>query len=273
MLDGSRAMQLSWDLSLLLRFLLLSLVVLRNNFRPLPWFTFYLSMVVTKALALNVVYSVWGINSREAFDIAWASQAIVTLARALAVAEICSLMFAGYRGVWLLVRRVLLVCAAVVLSYAALGSQNAWSRAVFNANRGTELAVATVIVALFVFLRHYHVTASPILRTIALGFCLYSCFAVLNYGLLEQSPKQFYFLWNWLDLSTFTACLLLWIWALRKSIPWPILNPMLMPASVYRQLSPEINLRLRLLNERLCRFWDVEVPRPWISPSSSSSRS
>jgi len=260
--DLGLAQQVCWAFSLLLRVLLLSLLLFRGNVRSFPFFSFYLSVNISKALAVYFTYAVWGSTSPIAFKIAWGSQALVMCARVLAVAELCRLLLAGYRGVWSLAWRVLLSCVVLVLVYSAFVSKHSWSWAILGGIRALELTIAAVIVALFVFLRHYRVAAQPTLRALALGFCLYSCVAVLNTTILEQLPARYFTAWNWLDIVAFLACLLVWTWALRKSIPRPVLNPMLLPGSVYRQLSPEINLRLRLLNERLCQFWKIEAPRP-----------
>jgi hypothetical protein len=262
MLDMKQAELVCWYSSLLLRLLLLCLLLFRSNVRSLPFFSLYLLANFVQSLIVAFTYKVWGDTSQVAFVVAWGSQGLVTCARALAVAELCRLLLAGYRGVWSLARRVLLSCAVLVLLYSALVSQHLWSWAIVSASRALELTIAAVIVALFVFLRHYRVAVAPTLRTLALGFCFYSCVAVVNNTILEQLPRTYFPAWNWLDIVTFLACLLVWTWALRKSIPRPILNPMLLPASVYRQLSPEINSRLRLLNDRLCQFWKIEAPRP-----------
>lgn len=261
MFDLKQAQQVCGDVGLLLRLLLLCLLFFRSNVRYLPFFFSYLCVNLLQAVVVYSAYNVWGDTSAVAFKVAWGSQALVLCARALAVAELCRLLLAGHRGVWSLAWRALLSCAVLVLLYSALVSKHQWSLALFGANRALELTIAAVIVALFVFLRHYRVAAEPTVRNLALGFCLYSCFAVLNNTVLELLPKRYFPLWNFLDVVTFLACLLVWTWALRNSIPRLSFGPMPLPGSVYRQLSPEINLRLRLLNERLRQFWKIEAPR------------
>ncbi len=260
--DLKLAQDVCWDFSLLLRFLVLGLLLFRNNVRSFPFFSLYLSVNFVQAWVIVVTYKVWGDSTPIAFKIAWGSEALVICARALAVAELCRLLLAAYRGVWALAWRVLLSCALLVLLYSAFVSKHQWRSAVLGAHRALELTIAAVIVALFVFLRHYRVASEPTIRALALGFCLYSCFAVLNNTVLEQLPVRYFPVWNLLGIVSFVACLLVWTWALRESIPRPLLYPLLLPRSVYRQLSPEINLRLRLLNERLAQFWKVEEPRP-----------
>lgn len=255
--DLSLAQQVCWNFSIFLRMLLLCLLFFRRNIRSFPFFSFYLLLNLSQALLVDFAYKVWGFSSPLSFWIAWGSEAIVVCARALAVAEIGRLVLVGYRGIWSLAWRLLFACAGLVLLYSFVVSQDQWDLAILGASRALELAIAAVIVVLFVFLRHYHVATEPTLRAIALGFCLYSCVAVLNNTILAHWLEAYVPLWNLLGVLAFLACLLVWTWALRQPIPRPVLDSTFLPSSVYRQLSPEINLRLRLLNERLSQFWKV----------------
>jgi hypothetical protein len=54
--------------------------------------------------------------------------------------------------------------------------------------------------------------------------------------------------------------LLLWTWALRNPQGASRAEEPLMGAGVYESLSPEINARLRALNEKLSRFWNDKEP-------------
>jgi hypothetical protein len=262
MLDLQTTQQVSWGLSIFLRTVLLCLLLFRNNIRSFPFFTAYLLVNLSKGLVVNFAYKTWGFDAPISADVAWGSQAVVVCARALAVMELCRLVFVGYRGIWSLGWRVLLSCGAFVLLYSSLVSDHSWTSAILGASRALELSIATVIVALFAFLRYYEVVPDPTIRSLALGFCVYSCIAVLNDTILLRWLTGYAPVWNVLEVFAYLACLLFWIWALRKSFPLPVLNPMLLPSSVYRQISPEINSRLRALNEQLSRFWGIEVPRP-----------
>jgi hypothetical protein len=260
--DLSLAQQACWDLGFGLRILVLCLLLVRGHIRALPLFSLYLVTNLLQTVLLHFTYQYVDPKSMIAFKIAWGSEAVVTCTRAFAVAEICRHLFAGYRGIWSLVWRVLLSCAVLVLAYSALVSNHRWSMVVLGAGRALELSIAAVIVALFVFLRHYQVTPDPTLRALALGFCLYACVAVINYTILESQPNRYLPLWSLLGVVTFLASLSIWTWALRIEVPRPVFNPILLPGSVYRRLSPEINLQLRRLNERLGQFWNVDAPRP-----------
>jgi hypothetical protein len=184
---------------------------------------------------------------------------MVLFARALAVAEVCRHLLSRYRGVWALAWRILLLCVAVVLSYSILAARRDWRLALLTADRGLELSIATVIVVLLLFARYYDVKVEPVVRSLAIGFCLYSCFVVLNNTVLERWLHDYSALWNLLGMLAFLASLSVWTSALRPSRSQSQTKEILLPSGIYQAIVPEINLRLRLFNEQLSQFWKVEA--------------
>jgi len=121
--------------------------------------------------------------------------------------------------------------------------------------------MATVIVLLFVFARYYEVGVEPAVRTMAIGFLLYSCFRVLNDTILEGWSHRYATLWNLLGTLSFLASMLLWSWAFRRTQPATTFEAERAPEDLYRTLAPEINARLRELNEQLRHFAHAEGKR------------
>jgi len=118
-----------------------------------------------------------------------------------------------------------------------------------------------VIVVLFLFTRYYDVRIEQADRSLATGFCLYSCFRALNDTIADRVLYSYSELWNFLGMLAFFASLSLWSWALRKQVTVAAAKENLLPLGVYQSLTPEINLRLRGLNEQLGRLWKPEVTR------------
>jgi hypothetical protein len=256
------AQQLGWDFSIFLRVFLLCLLIFRRNVQFFPFFTTYLVVNLAKALTLNVIYQTWGVHPFKTFALAWSMEAVVTVTRALAVAELCRALLGAYHGIWSLAWRALLTCAGLIVLYSALSSKHTLAGFILGSGRALELAIASVIVIVFLFLRHYEVVSEPSVRFLALGFCIYACIAVINLSILERYVNAYDVVWNALGVIAYLACLLAWTWALRKSIPRPAFHPLLFSRAVYQQLSPEINARLRALNDQLSHFWGIEAPRP-----------
>ncbi len=166
-----------------------------------------------------------------------------------------------FRGVWILARWILLASGATVLFYALIAAFHQWRLLLNTAEMGIELATAAVIVLLLLFARYYDIVVEPPLRLLAAGLCMYSCVSVLNDTILERWLTRYVYLWNALGMVAFLSCLLLWSWAFRKSAPQAIADPLFLDRSVYLKIIPEMNWRLRLLNERLIQFWRLEAPR------------
>jgi hypothetical protein len=262
MVELAQFQQMLWAVNVAVGVALAVLLVVRRNYRVYPAFTFYIFLNLIQAVLLFITYSRWGFPSAALWRMGWATEGAVLFARALAVAEICRHFLSRYRGVWALAWRILLVCAALVLFYSILAARHDWRLALPSADRGLELSIASVIVVLLLFARYYDVEGDRAVRSLAIGFCLFSCFAVLNDTMLERLLYDYAGLWNLLGMLAFLASLSLWTWALRKALPAAAPEQSLLPGSVYQTFVPEINFRLRLLNKLLSQFWKVEAPEP-----------
>lgn len=237
---------------------LVVLLLSRKNHKVFPFFFCYVLLNVIQGIALFAAYRVWGFTSLPSILVAWGSQFLVLVARALAVSEICHRVLAKYQGVWKHARLLLLVGAGVIAALAWGFSQGNWRSAILSFDRGLELAMASTIVLLFVFAKYYEVHLEPAVRTLATGFFLFSGFQVLNNTVAERWFIHSTVLWNLLGTLTFLASLLLWNWALRLRFQHSTRVPKLLPGDHYRAMSPAINARLKSLNERLGRFWHNE---------------
>ena len=237
------------------------MLAVRKNYREYPAFSLYVLLNLVLGILVFLVYRRLGFFSNASWRIAWGMQALVLCVRGLAVMEACKRLLSHYRGVWALAWRVLLGCGSLVLLYAGLAARHGLGFVLPKAERAMELAIASVIVGVFVFLRYYDVEAKREDRSLALGFCLYSCFGVLNNTVLERFLDSYVSLWNFLGMLAFLASMLLWTWALRKPQTEGSPKETLLPSGVYQALAPQFNLRLRLLNEQLAQFWKTEATR------------
>jgi len=258
--DLAQAQQILWAVNIVAGVLLLVLLAVRKNYRAYPAFSLYVLLNLVLGILAFLVYSRLGFFSNASWRISWTMQALVICARGVAVMEVCKHLLSHYRGVWALAWRILVGCATLVLLYAGLAAKHDLRFVLPKAARALELAIAAVIVAVFVFLRYYDVEAKREDRSLAIGFCLYSCFSVLNNTVLERFLDSYVPLWNFLGMVAFLASILLWTWTLRR--PQTEGTPKtLLPAGVYQTLAPQFNLRLRLLNEQLAQFWKTEATR------------
>lgn len=249
-------------------------IVRRGLYRRLPLFSAYVVWVLACTTLLWWTYRVLGYGSRAAWYIAYTTQGISLLARGLAVAELCWRNLRAYRGIWALAWRLLCAIALLLLCNAALDAQgnSAWiGPFVITAERSLELAVVGILVLLLGICRYYRILLEPVQRMIALGMGFYSTVQVLNNSFVREWLTQYFHLspyfhwWNAIRLTSFQVALVIWLLALRKRLPETAPAPTLLPQSVYDELSPEVNYRLRGLNERL-----LEILTRWHWRSSSS---
>jgi hypothetical protein len=250
-----------WAGTAVVQVLLLCLLLARKNVSSYPAFSAYIFMTLAQSGLLFVAIKRWGFSSTVAWSVGWATQGVVLGARAFAVAELCRHVLGRFLGIWVLSRWILLASGAAVLLYALTAADHQWRLVLNTAELGLELATAAVIVMLLLFARYYDVAVGPPLRLLALGLCLYSCVSALNDAILERWLNRYVSLWNECGMAVFLACLLLWSWAFRKSAPKAVAAPLFSSGSAYLSLIPEVNLRLRSLNEQLIEFWRLGAPR------------
>lgn len=212
-------------------------------------------MTLVQDTTLFLSYYAWGFRSPASVRIAWGSQVLVILFRGLAVAEICHRLLARYTGIWGLAWRLLVASVALLLLYAVVTAGLQPHLVLLTADRGLELTIAIAILVLFLFVHYYHVPMESAVRDLAIGFFFYSSFSVVNYVLLEVWRYRYGRLWSLLSMSAFLATLLLWIWGFREKLPESAPAPEMLSEDIYSQLVPGINLRLRILNVSLSKFW------------------
>ncbi len=243
---------LAWAVTTIAELILLFYLLRRELFRSHPVFSAYILIAILQTVLVVATYGIWGAHSFRAWLIFWLSQIVVEIARFAAVVEVARRILSPFSGIWALGRRVLLVAAGGVLIYAALLSREYWYKLPLNVDRGVGLAVAAVIVTLLLFARYYGLPMDNLDRSLCMGFCLYSCFCVINDSLFDKWLFAYLNLWSFLGVLTFLASLLLWIGAARAySETAPARDPVIVPKELYGKLSSELNVRLRLLNEHL----------------------
>jgi hypothetical protein len=258
--EFSQALLVLWPVNLAVSAFLLLLLAARGNFRSYPALATYLALNLIFGIAAFGVYRRWGFFSGTAWKIAWSMQGSVIFARSAAAVETCRHMLAPYRGVWALAWRVLLACAGLVLIYSLLAARGELGFILPKIARGLELAIAAVIVGLFFFVRYYQPEVQTADRLVAVGLCLYSAFNVVNNTILDRYLNSYVPVWNDFSMLAFLASLLLWTRAIWKAQGAKLSQVTLLPAAVYQTYAPQVNLRLRALNNALCKVLKLEVP-------------
>jgi len=207
--------RLLWGFTFLLNVGLIFLVLYRKNYRVYPFFFIYAVSAVLQNIAFFVSYRIWGFNSLASFWIAWGSQALVTVARAFAVAEVCRHVLAQDKSIWAFGWRVLLGVGALVFACSWAFGLHSWRFILVTTDGSFELALALVIVVLYEMARRFCIEPGRTLRLLMAGLFLYSGYRALADMTLERSQASVA-VWNYMGTVAFLLSSLLWTWGLRQ---------------------------------------------------------
>lgn len=255
----------------------------RKAQRVLPFFTAYATVLLANMIGVWVVYKAFGIFSVPAYYCYWISVLVNGVMRSLAIAELCRYRLGAYQGIWELVWRALAGLSALFLLHAGFdtwGQPNRFAIYSLTLDRDLEIASVAILGALLLVHNYYGLSLEPMQRKIATGICLISAVDIVGDTILQSFYTGFLFplfsanhnslwlelkpysdrindIWSTVHLFCFMAAIGIWCYALRRPIPARAEAPELLPAEVYRELSPAINMRLTTFNDRL-----VELLKP-----------
>jgi hypothetical protein len=255
----------------------------RKAQRTLPLFAAYAAVLLATSAGLWLVYQTLGFQSQAAYYCYWISLLLNAVIRSLAIAELCRYKLRVYRGIWGLVWRLFVGVSILFFLHAAFDTWGQPDRlAIYSLtlDRDLDIASVAILAALLLIHNYYGLSLEPLQRTIAAGICFICAVDVIGDTILRSvltgyllplftaSRTSLWFalkpqydrisdLWSTIHLICFMAAMGIWCYALRSPIPARAETPALLPAEVYRELSPAINLRLSAFNDRL-----VELLKP-----------
>jgi hypothetical protein len=173
----------------------------------------------------------------------------------------------AYRGIWNLAWRALSVLVLLFLVHAAFDSWGQTNRlALYGLILERDLDMVSVaILAILLLIRNYYGLAlSHVQKNIAFGLLFLGSTRIINNTILRNlfagrlsswfQVESATDLWSVIDIYSLLISTGIWCFALRKSLPEAIVKPALLPAEIYREMSPAINVRLSAFNDRLARL-------------------
>jgi hypothetical protein len=258
-------------------------VFARRAQRELPFFAAYTAVLFANSIGIWIVYRAFGFDSQMAYYWYWIALLLNAVARSLAIAELCWYKLHDYRGIWELVWRLLICVSMLFLFHAAFdtwGQPNRLAIYSLTLDRDLDIASVGILGVLLLIHNYYGLSLKPLQRTIAAGICficavdvivdstvqklftgyLFPLFAANRTPLwasLEPEIARVKDLFGTIHLLCFMAAMGIWCYALRRPLPAPSEGPTMLPAEVYREMSPAINMRLATFNNRL-----VELLKP-----------
>jgi hypothetical protein len=255
-----------WALSSVAQICTFYFVISRRHLQTVPLFAVYIALNLCQAAFLAVFYYCFGFASSDSRQLFWTSELITLVAQTLAASELLYRILRPYRGIWGLAWRLIGVSAFIISCYAWASARHDIDWGLMIADRGYHLTFAVATISCLLLIRFYSIPVNPIYQSLLGGFCIFSCamvavdtlYRVLFARRLDFSDD----FWNYCEVLVFGVVQVVWTVALRRPVPPAGDDPALLPASAYQRLSPEINSRLRSLNDELSKFWRLEMLQP-----------
>jgi hypothetical protein len=273
---------LSWSI-LVFEIALCGFLFTRKAQRVLPFFTAYATVLLANTIGVWFVYGAFGLLSVVSYYCYWISVLVNAGMRSVAIAELCRFKMGGYRGIWELVWRALAGLSVLFLLHAGFdtwGQPNRFAIYSLTLDRDLDIASVAILAALLLIHNYYGLSLEPLQRTIAAGICFICAIDVIGdtillglytgylFPMFTANRTSLWFnlkphyerindIWGTIHLLCFMVAMGIWCYALRKPLPAPSERPKLLPAEVYREMSPAINTRLSTFNDRL-----VELLKP-----------
>jgi hypothetical protein len=136
---------------------------------------------------------------------------------------------------------------------------------VLTIERDLDISAVLILFTILFIRRYYSLSLEPLQQWIAVGMLTFSIINICNnavaHYLLSGFMSNFFQMrtqvesanewWNAIRYFAFVLSTGIWCFAIRKPLPAPAQYPELLPESVYGELSPALNLRLRAFNDRL----------------------
>jgi hypothetical protein len=272
-----------WLSTILFEVVLCGFVSARKVQQILPLFAVYAWVLLTGSIGLWLVDEYIGFTSPIAVHAYWVNVLVNAFVRSFAIAELCRYGLRNYRGIWALVWRALVAISALFLAHAALDARGQPNGiAIYGTTLDRDLALASIAIltVLFLIRKYYGLALDPLQRLIAAGIC-FSCvvdvigntilrgvFTGYLFGwfltsqkalwpVLEPQVQRLDDIFSTFHLFAFMFSMGIWCYALRRPVNALSEIPALLPAEVYREISPAINMRLNTFNNRL-----VELLKP-----------
>jgi hypothetical protein len=268
---------LQYGLTFTLEVILCLCVFARRTPRLLPYFSMYACILLIGTIGLGITYERFGFRSAESYYAYWTSALVNVVARGFAIVELCRYGLRTYRGIWNLIWRFLSVLALIFIANAgfdAWGQSNRLAIYGLTLERDLDIAAIAILTVLLIVRSYYGLALDPLQWSISLGICLFCVIDVLNNSILRNLYAGNLFPWFTTDYISLWPALKpqiervsdlygsirlislmistsIWCYALRKPLTAPERTPDLLPAEVYQEFSPALNMRLRAFNARL----------------------
>ena len=252
-----------WIASSTLQLAILVLIFARRHYRTLPMFSWYISLNLVQAIVMFGMYNYSGFSSTQSFRTYWTIEVIIMIVQTLASTEVLHRALQDYPGIWALTWRVILLASVIVVGMAGATANRNDKWGLWTVTIGYYVTFAVAFVICLLLIRRYSISIDPVYKMLVGGYCFYACASIAADALLKSQYLQklpgYAAVWNYLELWVFLTVLVIWVVALRNPVRVPATPAATLSGVDYEKVGPEINSRLREMNDTLRKFFRKQV--------------
>lgn len=248
----------SWLLEAGLDVTILVLVLFRKPVRQVSFFVAYLVILVLKDTwwyyTLQHMTNIASGAYLTIYKTYWGSDFLLSMLRLATCVQIWWLSVRLYPAIWKLSWRALGIISGLLTLWTFFSVYFVRDRLARFFMLGTEryeFMQAVLLVTILAFSAYYAVDFKPGYRAFLVGFCLYSLTVCVVTTVSYQNLVGSYPWFSHARELMFDGVLCLWFYAAMKLAAAPSPGDPAVPPDLYNQLAPDLNLRLRQLNNQL----------------------
>jgi hypothetical protein len=254
----------SWLVASCLEVALLGLIVFRKSSRQVLFISVYFVFLLCRDVWwLWASRSVPNISrqSHHAYYISyWISEFVLSLLRLATCVQIWWLSVRAYAVIWKVSLRILVFFSAGLFLWCVLSAYHyrEWLVQVcYIGIQRFEFMQAILLITIMALAAYYNIEFRPGFRILLAGLCMYSLVQCIVATISSQNPVLTY---PWFNVSrqiAFWGTLGTWFYALLKFSPVSQPLPSAVSSEAYQQFAPQVNYRLRELNDRLAEMLNL----------------
>jgi hypothetical protein len=248
----------SWLLGAGLDVTLLCLIVFRKPVRQLGFFVAYFVFLACRELwwfyMSGHMPAISTIAYRRNYIAYWSSEFVLSALRLATCVQVWWWTVRRFPAIWKVSWRALILIAGILLVWTGFSVHPYRARVARFSYVGVErfeFMQAILLIAIFAFSAYYGVEFKPGYRAFLLGLCIFSTAQCVLTTLSALKLDSTLTLFSHSRELVFDGVLCFWVYACLKLAPVTKTAPEFLPLGAYENLAPELNFRLRQLNNQL----------------------
>jgi hypothetical protein len=245
-----------------LNLLLLVLLLARNGWRRLVFFTLFIVLLTVRdGVGLCIAHTSLGIGRPWIYTY-WYSELVLSTLYLFMIAEIAKRFFQDYPSIWFNASRLLAIAALALISwtvYSTLRYVGHPRMFVLIGDQRLDLTTTIMLLLLMAIGAYYRLRLPPLYRLMLIGIGIYASVQVVTDQIeirYKMGPES---LFGYLRTWSYAISLVVWIYAVWRWAAPPATRAELISQSKYDHLSPQVHHSLQEVNLKLANLEDQRL--------------